>query len=76
MLYLAMYISGYVHIRHSSFALRGHMRGTHPELEKDEFYSGQLSVQPLEGSAERTLSSVSLWRKQVVIRMYVCVVLL
>lgn len=52
------------------------MRGTHPELEKDEFYSGQLSVQPLEGSAERTLSSVSLWRKQVVIRMYVCVVLL
>lgn len=34
--YLVMYITGHVHLRHSSIALRGHMRGMHPWLEDDE----------------------------------------
>lgn len=67
MLYLAMYITGHVHTRHSSTALSWRVSGTHPQLGRgdERFFSCAWSAQPLEGSAEReTVTLVSLRRKQ------------
>lgn len=36
MLYLVMYITGHVHVAHSSTAMSGRVSGTHPLLELDE----------------------------------------
>jgi len=59
-LYLAMYITGHVHMTHSSIALSG----THPLLDLDELLAvrGQPSHQ--RAVKRQTLSLVSLCRKQ------------
>lgn len=50
MLYLAMYITGHVHMRHSSIALGG--SATHPKLGRGWALGWVWSARPLEGSVE------------------------